>query len=338
MTSPRPSKRGVGENEANTNVSISMNNNNNNNNDNTIDEREIKEHPKENYTPTLPFSNSNVHSSNNSALSSIKGVLSLVFSSFEVDLRSLALFRILVSSLVMWDILLRLPNTHAHYSDLGVLPVIEAIPSIDTESYSLHFSNGTVLFCLFLFLVHFAFAFLLLIGYRTKISHFVVWLLLVSLHNRNPLVLNTGDDLLRLLLFWSLFLPLGEKYSVDFALSPKTNTSTNKHVSCGSFAFVIQFVCFFWSECALRTGVEWEEGTAFYYLLSLDQYTTRIGYLFLYIPQWISIVITKYLMWLVTLTPLFLIFPFGVSKTVVIFLVSAFYFWWGLCVLLGLYS
>ena len=39
--------------------------------------------------------------------------------------------------------------------------------------------------------------------------------LLMSLQARNPAVRNGGDETFRLLLFWSMFLPLGASWSVD---------------------------------------------------------------------------------------------------------------------------
>ena len=36
--------------------------------------------------------------------------------------------------------------------------------------------------------------------------------MLTGIDNRNPLVIDGGDDFLRMLLFWGLFLPLGARW------------------------------------------------------------------------------------------------------------------------------
>ena len=60
---------------------------------------------------------------------------------------------------------------------------------------------------------------LMLIGYRTRWATTVAWVMLVSLHNHNLLVVHAADDVLRAILFWAMFLPLGSSYSVDQALN-----------------------------------------------------------------------------------------------------------------------
>ena len=55
----------------------------------------------------------------------------------------------------------------------------------------------------------------MLVGYRTKIATCIVWALTVSLQNRNMLIHSGADDLLRMVLFWSLFLPLDRYWSWD---------------------------------------------------------------------------------------------------------------------------
>lgn len=52
-------------------------------------------------------------------------------------------------------------------------------------------------------------------GFHTRASAVVVWLLTISLHSRCELVNNFGDAALRCVLFWALFLPLDRVWSVD---------------------------------------------------------------------------------------------------------------------------
>jgi hypothetical protein len=52
-------------------------------------------------------------------------------------------------------------------------------------------------------------------GYRTRWSTALTFLGLVSLHHRNPLILNSGDTLLRAVTFLLIFAPAGDALSVD---------------------------------------------------------------------------------------------------------------------------
>ncbi|MBI3462971.1 MAG: HTTM domain-containing protein, partial [Planctomycetes bacterium] len=106
----------------------------------------------------------------------------------------------------------------------------------------------------------------------------------VSLHVRNPLVTHGGDDLLRLLLFWGMFLPLGAGWSVDRLRAARAETC-ERLVSIGSAALLLQ-VCFvYWFTAALKSDpVWWKEGTAVYYALSLDALTKPLGQFLLRFP------------------------------------------------------
>jgi hypothetical protein len=65
---------------------------------------------------------------------------------FSLDLRSLALFRVVLGFTVVVDLIGRSSNMFAHYANLGVWPVVEAINNINPHSFSFHFSNGNISF------------------------------------------------------------------------------------------------------------------------------------------------------------------------------------------------
>ena len=198
---------------------------------------------------------------------------------FGIDLRTLALFRILISLLIIFDIIfLRMSDITAFYSDSGVLPRVLHIDLYKNWYASLYLINGEPIFILFLFLITIFLAFLLLIGFQTKIATFSLWIFMLSLHSRNPLVLTGGDTILHLLLFWSIFLPLGARFSID---STKSNYQKlpNRFFSIASIAILLQvaFVYFFTAVCKICP--EWLNGTALYYALNIDQYATQFAIL-----------------------------------------------------------
>jgi len=139
-----------------------------------------------------------------------------------LDLRSLAALRVALAAVLLLDLADRSRDLTVHYTDLGVTPRASVVAESGSWRYSLHlaaidtFGQG-VLFCL-----SGAFAAALLVGYRTRIATIGSWLLLGSLHARNWLLLNSGDELLLMLLFWSMFLPLGARWSLDALRRPQS--------------------------------------------------------------------------------------------------------------------
>ena len=102
------------------------------------------------------------------------------------------------------------------YADGGVMPIREVQNHFaGSWRWSLHWLSGAPAFQMALFGLAGLLAVLLLIGCLTRVATIGSWILLASLITRAPLVINAGDTLLLLLLFWSMFLPLGRMWSVD---------------------------------------------------------------------------------------------------------------------------
>jgi hypothetical protein len=197
---------------------------------------------------------------------------------FYLDVRSIAIFRVLIGIILIYDLIDRSGFLLLLYSDLGVLPLDFLKANVWNPGYfSIHASSGTWEWQLALFILHGLFAFSLLIGYKSKLSLFVCWLLLISLHNRNPLVLNSGDTYLRLLLFWSLFMPIGVRYSID-ALKKSYSHIPTKYFNIGTVGFIIQILLIYFMGVLFKSSSEWlSEGTALYYALNLDQIVKPFG-------------------------------------------------------------
>src|SRR5215216_1850919 len=114
---------------------------------------------------------------------------------FAVDLRTLALFRICLGLMVIVDLILRSRDLVAFHTDDGVFPRSLAVQSLDW-SFSFHFMSGMAIFQAVLFLFHAFFAFLMMVGYRTRISTFLTLLLTISVQARNPYIVQGSDILL----------------------------------------------------------------------------------------------------------------------------------------------
>lgn len=209
---------------------------------------------------------------------------------FSADLRSLAALRIALAFLVLVDLGRRATNLVAHYSDEGVLPRSEL--DISPYSFSLNTLSGSPEFQALLFGLAALGAVSMLVGYRTRLATFVVWLLVLSIQLRNPLVLTGGDTLLHLLLFWSIFLPLGAVWSIDRARACTRGTTPRLSMhffSVGTVALFLQIAIMYWVTAINKSGEEWWNGTAVYYALSYDRGATELGSYLLNFPVVLTI-------------------------------------------------
>lgn len=205
---------------------------------------------------------------------------------FGADLRSLAALRIALASLVLVDLGRRATDLVAHYSDEGVLPLSSL--SMNPYTFSLNTLSGAPEFQALLFAIAALGALSMLVGHRTRLATFVVWLLVFSIQLRNPLVLTGGDTLLHLLLFWSIFLPLGAVWSVDQARASTQDTTprrlSTQFFSFGTVALFLQIAIMYWVTAINKSGEEWWNGTAVYYALSYDRGATELGSYLLNFP------------------------------------------------------
>ena len=162
-----------------------------------------------------------------------------------IDLRSLALFRILLGGLLIADLVIRGSDLSVWMTDAGVFPRDFIIDWNGDNRWSLYFISGSWLWALLLHLTAAGAAMALLLGYRTRLALIISFVLLVSLHNRAPLVLQGGDNLLLLMVFWSIFLPLGARFSMDAArVHPDQqqafSAQPNQYCSVATAAILIQ--------------------------------------------------------------------------------------------------
>ncbi len=229
---------------------------------------------------------------------------------FGIDLRSLAFFRISISLLVICDLIVRAFDLRTHYTDFGVLPRHILIEKFTNAWFlSVHFLNGTLLFQALLFFIAFLFAFLMLIGYKTRFVTFISWFLLMSLQVRNPFLLAGADIFLRMLLFWSMFLPLGALYSIDSALNTSKENLPKRIVSMATISIFVQVVFVYWFTTVLKSGLEWrEEYSAVYYALSIDELATPIAHVLLCFPELLKF-LTCAVYWFELIGPAMLFLP-----------------------------
>ncbi len=202
-----------------------------------------------------------------------------------LDLRALALMRMAVACLVLLDITIRLSDVEMFYANTGAVPLALLFQhNWNDYAFSFHTFSGMWEMQVFLFIVNAYCALLLLLGKQTKLACFLCWIFMVSLHNRNPFILQGGDDLLRMLLFWGILLPWGKRYSIDSSES-QVVPQTNESKSLLTLAYALQLF-YVYSFSALLKGKEWDtDFTAVYFAFSFDQIAYSTTKLIYYYPE-----------------------------------------------------
>jgi hypothetical protein len=123
--------------------------------------------------------------------------------------------------------------------------------------------------------------------------HVLSALLIVSVGSRNIMLENGGWVVLNLLVVWSMFLPLGRRFSVDAlrrslrerrettvaALNDRSDPPRDRTpvVSLAVAALIAQWIVIYYFNVVHKTGREWRDGTAVYYFFQQDRMVTLLG-------------------------------------------------------------
>lgn len=197
---------------------------------------------------------------------------------FSLDYRSLALMRFGMGLLILLDLIDRAHSLTAHYSDAGTLSRTDLITLYGNRFLvSVHMLSGLTIVEATLFVLAGIFAVMLMLGWRTRLATAVSWFLLISLQARNPMVLQGGDIIFRVTLFWMIFLPTGARWSLDRLFGRTARATSETVASATTVGYVTQIVLFYLLSGLLKTGAAWHDGTAVYYALSVDQLVRPLG-------------------------------------------------------------
>lgn len=227
---------------------------------------------------------------------------------FLIDTRALAFLRIAVACIIIADLLIRWGDIDWFMSSSGAYPAADSKTIAADLRFSVYWVLDSIWWAHLLFVANVFVAFMLMFGMRTRLSTVLVFIFLVSLQNRNPVLLQGGDNLLLLLVFWGLFLPWGERLSVDAAMT-KQPATTNQYFGVGSVALLLQVLSVYFFSAFLKNGAEWTvDGSAIYYALHNDQVAHLLA------PYWrdwhaVTVPLTHYVWWLELLGPIIALSP-----------------------------
>ena len=196
----------------------------------------------------------------------------------------------------------------------------------------------------------------LFLGYKTKLMQLLSVVLVTGMNGRVLLVENGGYVVQNLLLMWTCFLPLGDRFSLDAMLASMkrrreatadelndrsdvlTERQLSPHVTVMGFILMIQLSAIYFFNIVHKTGPNWKNGTAVHYVIYVDRMATPlVAQLRDYIPNWAILFMTKTAMGFEAGIPVALLSPLGRvwSKRLAIFMINALHIAFGFTFCLG---
>ena len=197
--------------------------------------------------------------------------------------------RIGVAILLLYDWLQRLANFELLYTEKGIFSngFLQHSGYLGSGDWSLFFLSGSEKFTLTLFAIGILFSVAMLVGVFTSFSIVISWVLQVSIQNKNPFVLHSGDSLLLLVLILFFFLNLSKDIS-----SQEKRRKELEFLGLNFFIFFLAILGFIFITTSLhfisalnKFSKEWlSDFNAVYYVFSNKDYSRNFTSVFLNYP------------------------------------------------------
>lgn len=274
---------------------------------------------------------------------------------FAVDSRALGLFRIVFGFLCLSDILRRWSFIDIFYTQASVIQ--SSLTSSSYKNFTLLNTFTSSWEVHLFFLIGIIFSFMLMIGYKTKLSQIMCLVIIISIHNRAIMIENAADFFMNCMLVWTAFLPLGIAFSIDSLKSSlkkfKENSITdlnnrkvgiNKFTTIYSFAYfcmIYQIATIYFFTGIDKTGYDWMNGSAVYKMFQLDTFLTPVGY---FLRDYITYPVSKFFTYstlsIEYIAPIILFLPFYsyVLRFIFIIVYSIFHISIRVAIKVGLFS
>lgn len=244
-----------------------------------------------------------------------------------LDPRSMALFRIVFGLLCFADLASRWSYIQMMYSSAGWYPNGWVISGFGVERAHplslLQLLNTTVSIQIF-FLIGMLSSLLFILGYRTKLFQVLTGLIMISVHNRNPVLENGGEIIHNLWWMWTIILPLGRRWSVDALtqslklpdrndqdLNRQRRMDTRPYQTLACLAILLNLCLCYFLNGVQKSGQTWLSGNAVALVLEQDRIVTAVGAgLREFAPLWLLKGLTWGTLLIELSVPLFLLSPF----------------------------
>lgn len=204
-----------------------------------------------------------------------------------LDRRVLGAFRIWFGGVLLFDLARRSLDATLLYSNDGVLSNHFQIWASPYPIFSVYlpFSTPTE--------VHVAFALTAvvylayLVGYRTRLAQIAAFVCVTSLNARNIAVEDGGCAAMNLVAAWTLFLPLGDRFSIDAVAralgrdprlpDPARDPRAQSYVSVVALALAVEIAVIYAMNAIHKDGPTWRHGSAVHYILWQARFDTWLA-------------------------------------------------------------
>lgn len=195
----------------------------------------------------------------------------------KTDGEALCLFRIFFGIFLFINGISLIPDFHAWYgvgSD-SFLPIRDSFDLYSDFRINLFkVFSPTEVAAWFILLSYVVSSFMLMVGFKTRAASIICFITLTSLQNRNYTILNSGDTVMRCMLFLMMFTPSQVMYSVDSWLKQRRGERYDTEVSYLSIRLLqLQFTLVYLATTLFKfKGLDWVDGTAIYYTARLENF------------------------------------------------------------------
>jgi Vitamin K-dependent gamma-carboxylase len=283
------------------------------------------------------------------------GILRETYLTF--DRRTLGFTRILLGFFLIMDLWRRTSAWMDMYSTEGVLP--NDVNLARPQGYmAISILNGfsTPPELAVLWVIILATYVCLLLGYKTKVAQILSFVFVSGMNVRVTQIENGGYVVHNLLLMWTAFLPLGDRFSLDalFASMKRRREASADELNDRSdvllpekeqplvtllgLVLVIQLAAIYFFNVVHKTGPAWKNGTAVHYVLYVDRMVTPIvAHTRDYLPNWAILFMTRTTLTFEGAIPLALLSPLGRpwARRLAIVMINALHLGFGIAMTLG---
>lgn len=193
---------------------------------------------------------------------------------FTLDFRSLAAFRMAIGTIVAVDAVLRCRDVPLMFGSAGMFPVAVLRDFLGGPcAWSLAMIVDADWCGPAVLALEFTAGLLLAAGCGTRWASIAAWAAVVSVLRRTAPATNAGDSWLACLLFWGMFLPLGETWSWD-----RRRTGSHGGVrSAATVALVLQIAVVYLAAGLSKCNGTWLSGDAVRHAMSVHDHGTPLG-------------------------------------------------------------
>jgi hypothetical protein len=247
------------------------------------------------------------------------------------DRRTLGFARIMLGWFLLMDLVRRASVWSDIYSDEGVVPThLALLLPWNYRTFTILNAFSTRGEIGVLWVIIFVTFLCLLVGYKTKLAQILSLIFVTGMNVRVGQIINGGYVAHNLLVLWTCFLPLGERFSLDAMLASmkrKREASADElndrsdvltpaqeapYVSLLGLVLAIQLATIYFFNVVHKTGPPWRNGTAVHFVLYVDRMVNPIiGLVRDYIPNWMIYFLTRSSLVCEAVIPVAVLSPLG---------------------------